>query len=234
MVSVNPFGRRKGPRCIRGLFCGSRSDGWSVHEPTKGGNMGRRKREHKQDLLIHVTAHAIPDRLCCPDQSSRTRFVQLALSASTREPCRVHAYAMMDNHIHLLMAGERDGAIGRMLKWLLGQHAVCLNKVEGRSGPLWRDRYTFIPIENEVHLLRSHLYIEANPWRAGLVEHPNQSTWTSFHFNGLGQKDELLSPHEVLLNLAGQDGDWRAAYRQFMDEYIQTAIRYKSPNRKAL
>jgi len=196
--------------------------------------MGRHARDHKANVLLHITAHAIPDRVCCPDAFSRAQFLQLALAARRLEPCLIHAYALMDNHIHLLMAGEIDGSIGRMLKWLLSQHTKTLNRSAGRVGPCWHGRYSFVPIKDEAHLLRSHLYIEANPWRAGLVDHPAESTWTSYGFNGLGQRNELLTPHEVLLGLAGPGKDWHNAYCDRMDEYIQTAVRYKSPMRKPL
>jgi putative transposase len=196
--------------------------------------MGRTTRNPAAGQVLHVTAHAIPDRLCFPDGAARMRFLQLALRACAREPCSIHAYAMMDNHLHMLLSGEMEGSPGRMLKVLLANHAVALNRAEGRGGPCWRGRYSCIAIQSELHLVRSHLYIEANPWRAGLVEHPALSTWTSFHFNGLGCPDELLTPHEVMLGLAGPSKDWRAEYRRLMDEYIQTSVRYKSPLGKPL
>ena len=191
--------------------------------------MGRPLRNPPAGLVLHITAHAIPDRLCFPDADARMGFLQLALLACRREPCRVHAYALMDNHAHLLMSGSSDGAVCRMLHWLLARHAVVLNRAEHRCGPCWRDRYASIPIESESHLMRSHLYIEANPWRAGLVEHPAHSPWTSYHFNGWGHPDELLTPHDLLLSLPDPDGDWHSGYRRMMDEYIRTAVRFKSP-----
>jgi len=196
--------------------------------------MGRVPRNPSAGVVLHVMSRSIPDRLCFPDGDARMRFLQLALRACRQEPCHLHAYAMMDNHVHVLLSGASEGAPGRMLKILLANHAVALNCAELRGGPCWRGRYACIVVETELHLVRSHLYIEANPWRAGLVEHPADSTWTSYHSNGLGQPDELVTPHEVMLGLAGPGGDWRMEYRRLMDEYIRTTVRYKSPTGRPL
>lgn len=193
--------------------------------------MGRPQRTHEADLILHVTAHAIPDRLCFPDETARILFLQQALQLQRHVACRLHAYAMMDNHLHLLLAGESDGAISRFLQQVLGRHALLLNRLLGRSGPCWHGRYSFIPIVDEQHLLNSHLYIEANPWRARLAEHPADSGWTSYGFNGLGRLEELLTPHEVLRDLGGTSKDWHSAYARLMDEYIRTAVRFKPPIR---
>jgi putative transposase len=189
--------------------------------------MGRPPRNHTADLILHVTVHAIPDRLCFPEDSTRALFLQLAQRFRRHDPCRLHAYALMDNHLHLLMAGESDGAICRFLKQLLGHFTLILNRYLARTGPCWHGKYSFIPIQDEGHLLNSHLYIDANPWRAGLVEHPADSGWTSYGFNGRGRKEELLTPHEMLLQLGGPQEDWHLAYARLMDEYIRTAVRFK-------
>lgn len=191
-------------------------------------------RQQPASNTFHVTAHAIPDRLCFPDDVARVMFTQLARQAKENSPCEIHAYALMDNHIHLLMTGLSDEAISRCMKWLLSRHAITLNRMLGRCGPCWRDRYSCKAVEDELHLIRSHLYIEANPWRAGWVEHPAQSTWTSFHSNGLGNPDELLTAHPVMLQLETLNENWHMGYVRLMDEYIKSAVRYKSPTGKPL
>ena len=191
--------------------------------------MSRIPRPLQADLVLHITTHALPDRLCFPDEESRLRFRQLTTRFSRLESCQIHAYALMDNHVHLLLTGQKEGASACLMHRLLGRHAQLQNRVEGRFGPRWHGRYSALVIENENHLLRSVLYIEANPWRAGLVEHPAQSTWTSYGANGLGRPEELITPHEILTRLGSPDEDWHTAYARLMDEYIRTAVRYKSP-----
>ena len=196
--------------------------------------MARAPRPLQAGLTLHLTAHAIPDLLCCPDNDARARFLQLALKACGTTLCQVHAYALMDNHVHLLLSSLADQGVARLMARLLGRHTALLNRLEGRIGPRWHQRYASLVIKDEAHLVNSYLYIEANPWRAGLVEHPARSTWTSYGFNALGRVEELLTPHAVVLHLAQPGEDWRSAYSRLMEEYLKTAVRYKGAARLPL
>lgn len=186
-------------------------------------------RKHPVGVTLHVTSKAIPDRLCCPSAESRAIFLQMAQAFSRLSPCLIHAYAMMDNHIHILLTGQCEDAVNHFLMRLLGFHATIQNRVLGRGGPLWRGRYAFVPITDEAHLLNSYLYIDANPWRAGIVEHPRDSPWTSFRFNALGEHNSLITPHEQILAMAEGGMSWHEAYAQAMDRYLQSSVRFKSP-----
>lgn len=196
--------------------------------------MARAPRPLQAGLTLHLTAHAIPGLLCLPDEDARVRFLQLALAACRVTTCQVHAYALMDNHVHLLLSSQADDGVARLMARLLGRHTALLNRLEGRIGPRWHQRYASLVIKDEAHLVNSCLYIEANPWRAGLVEHPSQSTWTSYGFNAQGRKEELLSPHPVVLQLAPPGEDWHSAYSRLMEEYVKTAVRFKGAARLPL
>jgi putative transposase len=172
--------------------------------------------------------------LCFPDCDSRTRLLQLALEYSRKSHCLIHAYALMDNHLHLLVTGQVDGAVARMMASLLGRHSRLQNLLEGRVGPRWHWRYSSTCVEDKSHLLRCCCYIEANPWRAGIVEHPSQSTWTSYGANAMGRKEELVTPHPAICTLAAPGQDWRGVYREVMEAYISTGVRFKSPSRLPL
>jgi len=196
--------------------------------------MLNKERTHPAGMTAHVTARAIPDRLCCPNAEARARLLQLALDLSWQDPCNIHAYALMDNHLHLLLTGTRDGAMGRLLMRLLGIHTTLLNRAEDRVGPCWRGRYSLTPIRNERHLLNSHLYIESNPWRAALVDHPAQSPWTSYHHNAMACHDELITPHEQILAMGFGGMTWHDAYSDAMERYLKWAARYKTPTGRPL
>lgn len=51
------------------------------------------------------------------------------------------------------------------------------------------------------YLLLCQRYIELNPVRAGMVVDPAQYRWSSYRANGLGQADDLLTPHPLYLGL---------------------------------
>jgi putative transposase len=175
-------------------------------------------------LTLHVTAHATGKRLCFPDANTRATF-RASVGETLREaPMCVHAFALMDNHLHLLLTSPIQGGVADFMRRLLSSHALSINRLCGHQGQLWRDRYHSVLVETEIHALHSCLYIDANPWRAHLVEHPLESTWTSHRELALGGDMGFLVPHPVLLEL-GTEGTWRSRYSAIMDEYMRRGSR---------
>lgn len=68
-----------------------------------------------------------------------------------------------------------------------------------RTGTLWDSRYKSSLVHADDYLLLCQRYIELNPVRAGMVDDPAQYRWSSYRANGLGQPDDLLTPHAVYL-----------------------------------
>ena len=55
--------------------------------------------------------------------------------------CRLHAYVLMDNHVHLLVTPAAPGATSRMMQWLGRQYVGQFDARHGRTGTLWEGRY---------------------------------------------------------------------------------------------
>jgi REP-associated tyrosine transposase len=54
-------------------------------------------------------------------------------------------------------------------------------------------------------------YIELNPVRADMVDHPSEYPWSSYHHNAQGQPDALLTPHLEYKRLGKTDEARQAA-----------------------
>ena len=120
--------------------------------------------------------------------------------------CRVYAYCLMTNHVHLLVdPGKRVENLALLMKSLAGRQTRYINKLEGRRGTLWEGRYKSSPIKSDEYLLACCRYVELNPVRAGLVDDPGNYRWSSYrHKTGTDSIDWLYSdPHYRSL---GPDG----------------------------
>jgi putative transposase len=53
-----------------------------------------------------------------------------------REGCAVHAYALMTNHVHLLVTPMTTGAIGRLMQSLGRRYVRYINDRYRRTGTL--------------------------------------------------------------------------------------------------
>jgi putative transposase len=186
--------------------------------------MPRKLRPLESDLTLHVTAHATGKRLCFPDADSRATFKALLCTLLMSHKIDIHAYALMSNHLHLLLTTREFGVLPVFMRRLLGHYAKQLNRRMGHRGQLWIDRYDVVVIEEEDHLVNTFLYIDANPWRAQVVDHPLESDWTSFRaLTGAGL-DLFLTHHEFFENPASLD-HFRACYRDWMEEYLSRTDR---------
>jgi putative transposase len=82
-------------------------------------------------------------------------------------------------------------------------------------------------VESDDHAINTHLYIDANPWRARVVEHPRESDWTSYLALAEGLGSAFLTPHPVIAQLGKDSSERQAVYRRIMERYIKESPRFK-------
>lgn len=61
-----------------------------------------------------------------------------------------------------------------------------MNRSYRRSGTLWEGRFRSCVLQDDAYLLACSRYIELNPVRAGMVDHPGAYRWSSYRANGQG------------------------------------------------
>ena len=94
-----------------------------------------------------------------------------------------------------------------------------LNRQYNRTGSLWQGRYKASLVQNDRYLLTCYRYIELNPVRAGMVRHPSDYPYSSYHHNATGQADPLLKIHSTYRSLAATQEQRLSTYRAlFADE----------------
>lgn len=64
------------------------------------------------------------------------------------------------------------GGIGKVMQTLGRYYVQYFNYRYNRTGILWEGRYKATVLDSEQYLLICSRYIELNPVRAGMVEHP--------------------------------------------------------------
>ena len=135
--------------------------------------------------------------------------------------CRVYAYCLMTNHVHLIVdPGENPGSLALLMKRLAGRQTRYVNHLEARTGSLWESRYKSSPIETDGYLLACCRYVELNPVRARMVAVPEAYPWSSYRYKlGLAASDTIdFDPCYLAL---GDDPSKRVArYREFVHQAI--------------
>ena len=154
------------------------------------------------------------------DDEDRRQFLVFLREAAATHRVALHAYVLMDNHLHLLATPTETQGLSRMMQSLGRRYVGWFNQRHGRSGTLWEGRFRAAPIEGERHLLACMRYIELNPLRAGLGGEPGGFAWSSGPHH-LGQRrDPLVTEHPLFWALGNTPFEREATYRELQAQGV--------------
>jgi len=131
--------------------------------------MPRQARLDAPGTLHHVVARAIDGIPLFRDRKDREIFLARLPLLLKATGTKILAWALMDNHFHLLILSGHQ-KISKMMRCLLTGYALYYNRKYRRRGHLFQDRFKSIVCEREPYLLELIRYIHLNPWRAGKVK----------------------------------------------------------------
>jgi len=141
-------------------------------------------------------------------------YLECLKKAAELHNCVIHAYVLMTNHVHLLASPETEHSLPKTLQSVGRRYVQYFNYSYCRSGTLWEGRYKATLIDSERYLLTCMSYIELNPVRAGMVDHPGSYPWSSYLFNAYGAENHMVTPHVLYKRLDDTDDGRHIAYRQ--------------------
>ena len=148
-------------------------------------------------------------------------YLKKLAAACLRFGCELHAYVLMTNHVHLLMTPLTAQSISKVMQSLGRYYVQYFNDQYKRTGTLWEGRYKSTLLDSETYLLTCYRYIEMNPVRAGMVDHPSDYPWSSYACNAAGKADPMISPHALYLQLGENDDARQHHYRALFDAHLE-------------
>ncbi len=162
-------------------------------------------------------------------------YLEKLLAAVNKHQCDIHAYVLMTNHVHLLVTPHTKEGIGKMMQMLGRYYVQYFNHRYKRTGTLWEGRYKATLIDTENYLFTCMQYIELNPVRAKMVDDPSDYPWTSYHYNALGQQDNLVTAHREYKRLGRTKAERQLAYKQLFNGRIpdDTLVAIRETTNKA-
>ena|SRR5690348_10766692 len=161
---------------------------------------------------LHVVQRGHERRACFSSGGDRTTYLGVLRECTARTGCAIHAYALMGNHVHLLLTSERKRGPARLMPAIAARYARYLALEYGHERPVWEEPYDATPVYTRAQMLSCMRYIEENPVRAGLAPHPAAYRWSSHRANALGEDDPLVTPHPHYCSLGRSPQERRAAY----------------------
>lgn len=177
--------------------------------------MARRLRIHYPAALYHVILRGNGGDPIFFDDRDRYRLYLILQSVVEKFRCRIHAFCLMSNHIHLVVQVD-DVPLARIMQNLSLRFTKWINYSRSRTGHLFQGRYKALLVDADAYLLELVRYIHLNPVRAGMVATPDNHSWSGHH--GYLGKEFLpwLTTDLVLTMLAQEKTAAQQAYASFV------------------
>ena len=164
-------------------------------------------------------------------------YLEYLQDACRRYRVALHAYVLMTNHVHLLMTPDESCGISRVMQSLGRRYVQHFNTRYRRTGTLWESRHKSSLVDADRYFLTCMRYIELNPIRAQMVQHPRDYRWSSYRVNADTEIDTFITHHSVYLALGNDRIQRQNAYRHLFDdeiegddlERIRRAIQFSEP-----
>jgi len=169
---------------------------------------------------LHITQRGVNKGIIFLNDEDRHHFRCLLREALQSGNITLHAFVLMDNHVHLLVTARSTLGLSCAMRRLGQCYVQYFNLRHRRCGPLWQGRFKSCLVQSEEYLLKAMRYIELNPVRAAMVQRAENHRWSSVHTHlALGQ-DPLVSPHPAYLALGSDPAERGLAYRAWLEAGI--------------
>ena len=182
--------------------------------------MPRKPRFNLVGIPQHVIQRGNNREPCFYSEQDYRRYLDDLKKSAKKYDCRVHAYVLMTNHVHMLVTPMKEHGISDMMQALGRRYVYYVNKIYRRTGTLWEGRYKSSLVDSDHYLLTCMRYIELNPVRANMVEHPGEYKWSSYSANAQNGYDGLVERHPMYLELGAIDKDRKTAYRELFRNHM--------------
>ena len=210
--------------------------------------MPRRAREVLRTSFFHVMVQGVNKEFIFKQDKYKQKYLKFLKLAKEKHEIDIIAYAIMNNHTHLLLHTNKLTELSEFMKKVNEDYGRYYNYVEDRIGHVFRDRYLSEPITNQKYLLSCMAYIHNNPVKANIVDKCENYKYSSYldylNMSGFIDKkiielvfgNELLSIEEFEIIHKKKTfyfADCDNTLEQIMNDIIkELEVRYRCKNEK--
>jgi putative transposase len=176
--------------------------------------MPRQRRVYVPEFSLHVHHRGINCAAIVGSDRDYERLLLLIARAVARHGVRVHAFAIMKTHYHMVVTPFAEGTLAKAMQEIGIRYTLYFNRQYGRIGTIWNDRYSAHLIDTEFYWYNCVRYVELNPLAAHIVAEPEAYRWTSYRVHAWGEVSDWLVPHPLYAALGPTAEARQAAYRR--------------------
>lgn len=127
---------------------------------------------------LHIIQRAPGADILFNEESDYLYFLHLMKVVSKNYSINFIAFALMKNHVHLLLKINQSN-LDIAMKRLFQAYAQYFNKKYKRRGAVFGGVYAAIEQRTKNQLLATSVYIHLNPYKAKIVDDPINYKWSS-------------------------------------------------------
>ncbi|MCP4652902.1 MAG: transposase [Candidatus Omnitrophica bacterium] len=135
------------------------------------------------DYPHHIIQRGNNRRNVFLSDDDRQHYLRLLAKYSEECACKVKAFCLMSNHVHLLLVPTDKTALAKAMQKISLSYTQYVNRKYKRTGRLWECRFHSSIVDDDIYLLSVCRYIEKNPTRAGVAKRAESYRWSSVRVN---------------------------------------------------
>jgi len=135
-------------------------------------------RQKSESAVYHIMMRGNNRQKIFNSIKDKDRITEIIHEKVIIDEALLHAYCIMDNHLHLVIR-EGIAPISHTMKRIGTSYASYYNKKHERIGHVFQDRFKSEVIESEKRLLAAVRYVHRNPVKAG-ISNLNSYKWSSY------------------------------------------------------
>jgi REP element-mobilizing transposase RayT len=153
------------------------------------------------------------------------RYLKLLAEAKRRYGCQLFAYALMTNHIHLMVQTGEIHPVSKFMQVVNTAYTIYMNKKYHRVGHIFQGRYHSVLVEKDSYALELTRYIHLNPVRAGMARAPEAYRWSSYQAY-LGRHENRMVDTELILDMISP---LKAHQRELYSQFVKDGLSMRGP-----
>ena len=179
--------------------------------------MPRPLRIHLPDLIYHILNRGNNRQVIFVEDEDYLHYLEILKRYKEKFNFKIFAYCLMTNHIHLILKTSSAGTISDIMKAITIAHTRHYHYKYKTSGHIWQGRFKSPLVSDDEYLLTLMRYIEQNPVRAAIADHPEKYPFSSYQANTSIEKDSLVDKQEnpTFLGLGNTMEERIQRYKEF-------------------
>jgi putative transposase len=171
-------------------------------------------------LSVHVIQRGNNGIPIFHDDADRRLFLHYLGRLAASTGVAFHGFVLMSTHWHGLVTPLTELALPAAMKCLGERYVRYFNRKYDRFGTLWGGKYRSPLVTDHHYWLTCLRYIEQNPVRARMVDHPEDYRWSSYAAHAFGTGPQWIVDHPAFHVLGRNVSERQRNYRRLCEQSL--------------